>query len=115
MLMYPVTISSLPVKGSTMASGYDVLVSDDMERVTENLRIATTQFDKARPADMERPALPLSMRWGAFIKLFIALAYISAAVLLFGLLISDFIVHVGGGLGMATAFAAVLHIHLFNA
>ncbi|MEO5742579.1 MAG: hypothetical protein ABIS29_18490, partial [Vicinamibacterales bacterium] len=94
--------------------GYDVVMHGEMEKITGQLRLAMDQFDKYQARGAETPEPPLSIRLAKLIKLFIALAFVSGAVVLIGTFVSTLIVNAGAAAGMVFSFAAVLQILLFN-
>ena len=115
LFFFPVVTTTFPIVGTRSQSGYDVVFSGDLHDISENVK-ATSQTRLPFDTDVESESreLPLSVRFAHWIPGFVAVMFISSAIVVLGAFTSLAAVKVGCVAGIASSVALVVFLKILN-
>lgn len=115
LFFFPIATTTFPIVGTRAQSGYDIVFSDELHDINENVK-ATAQTGLPFHTDVEaRPGdLPLSMRFAHLLPAVVAIMFISSAIVVLGAFTSLAAARLGCVAGIASSIALVVYLKVLN-
>jgi hypothetical protein len=120
---FPLVSLHVPTAGDQQVSGYDAVsrMKQFREEVTsktgENTEGTEAQSPTGQPASessVQGPSVPVSVRVGWLIPIFLTIAFLCALVTLIGSFFSLSVSKIGSTIGALCGLAAIMHIFIMN-
>jgi ABC-type multidrug transport system fused ATPase/permease subunit len=116
LFFFPVVTTTFPIVGTRSQSGYDVVFSDELHDISENVKATSkTGLPFSHDGDSTpSPSLPVSVRFVNWIPVFVAAMFIASAVAALGAFLSGAAVQLGCVVGIVSSIALVVYFKVLN-